>query len=416
MAARQPPKRPQGTLPKGSPGSQPSSQAGKQQRGPSWMEAKLWDLLGLWSEEEVLQVMGSKRRNADAFAQLAEGLAARGHPACTPDHVRSKVKELQQGYARARDAAGRSGAAPVTHPFYRELRAILGPRHTSSPPATLDTSADEPQQAPEAESAPEASPAPRGPPRSPPPGHRRRRRRRGSPPPATPGSGSSCHPGAPAGRPPPGCPPTVGVDCQLHHQKDRRAPARCQWSRTALRGHHSRPAPRRRTDQPHGGEDGGPSTTSRRQRTPSCWPSTVGSWRSPSSGCGWRNTASTSRSGRWPGARRHGEATCGPSTVSRTTWPPMLRWPLLRPPCLLHLLLHPLLQPLRRLPSHRHPPPRGTWAQLTLASRISRSARPPARAEAEAGIPAAHSQCWTLGVWGPGRGPLLPLCIYSPQF
>ncbi|XP_074835262.1 uncharacterized protein LOC142002775 [Carettochelys insculpta] len=108
--------------------------------------------------------MGSKRRNADAFARLADGLAARGHPARTPDHVRSKVKELRQSYARARDAASRSGAAPVTCPFYRELRDILDSRHTSSPPATLDTSADEPEQALQPGSAPEVSPAPRGPP------------------------------------------------------------------------------------------------------------------------------------------------------------------------------------------------------------------------------------------------------------
>ncbi|XP_074860526.1 uncharacterized protein LOC142018532 [Carettochelys insculpta] len=177
MAAWQPPQRPQGTPPKGSQGSQPSqkgSQASKWQRGPSWTEAELRDLLGLWSEEEVLQVMGSKRRNAEAFARLADGLAARGHPARTPDHVRSKVKELRQGYSRAQDAASRSGAAPVTCPFYRELRDILGPRHTSSPPATLDTSANEPQQALQPESAPEASPTPWGPPLEPTPGTSRR--------------------------------------------------------------------------------------------------------------------------------------------------------------------------------------------------------------------------------------------------
>ncbi|XP_074862043.1 uncharacterized protein LOC142019286 [Carettochelys insculpta] len=61
------------------------------------------------------------------------------------------------------------GATPITHPFYRELRDILGPRHTSSPPATLDTLAEEPQQAPEQESTPEVSPAPRGPPLEPTP-------------------------------------------------------------------------------------------------------------------------------------------------------------------------------------------------------------------------------------------------------
>ncbi|XP_074844815.1 androgen-induced gene 1 protein isoform X1 [Carettochelys insculpta] len=165
----------------------------------------------------------------------------------------------------------------------------------------------------------------------------------------------------------------------LHHRKDRRAPARCQWPRTAHRGHHSRLAPRRRTSQPHGGDDGGPSTTTRRRRTPSCWPSIVGSWRSPSSGCVWRSAASSCRSGRWPGTRRHGGPLCGHSTVSPTTWPPMPRRPLLRPPCLLHRLHHLLRHP----PSHCHPPPRalplrGTWGQLTPAGHIYRSARPPA--------------------------------------
>ncbi|XP_074845092.1 uncharacterized protein LOC142010598 [Carettochelys insculpta] len=128
------------------------------------MEAEIQDLLGLWGEEEVLQVMGSKRRNADAFAQLAEGLAARAHPAHTPDHVRSKVKLLRQGCARAQDTASQSGATPAACPFYRELRAILGPQYTSSPPATLDTSGDKPQQ------ALETSPAPQGPPQEPTPG------------------------------------------------------------------------------------------------------------------------------------------------------------------------------------------------------------------------------------------------------
>ncbi|XP_074853273.1 uncharacterized protein LOC142014510 [Carettochelys insculpta] len=101
---------------------------------------------------------------------LILGLAARGDPARTLDHVWSKLKELRQGYAWAWDAAGRSGAASITCPFYRELRDLLGPRHTSSPPATLDTSAEEPQQAPEVESAPEASPAPWGPLLEPTPG------------------------------------------------------------------------------------------------------------------------------------------------------------------------------------------------------------------------------------------------------
>ncbi|XP_074850220.1 tRNA-uridine aminocarboxypropyltransferase 2 isoform X1 [Carettochelys insculpta] len=161
---------------------------------------------------------------------------------------------------------------------------------------------------------------------------------------------------------------------QLHHRKDWRALARCQWSRRAHQGHQSRPAPRRSTDRPQGGDDGGASTPGRR-RTPSCWQSSVGSWRSQSSTCRWRSGSLTYRSRHWPGARRHGGPLCARSSVSRTSWPPMPRRPLLCPPCLLHPPLHP--------PSHCHPPlralpPRGTWGQLTPAGHISRSARPPA--------------------------------------
>ncbi|XP_074855773.1 uncharacterized protein LOC142015818 [Carettochelys insculpta] len=101
--------------------------------------------------------MGSKRQNADVFARLAEGLAARGHPACTPDHVRSKVKELRQGYARAD-----LGPPPPLAPFTGSSGKSWAPGTPPPPLATLDTSADESQQVPETESTPEASPAPQG--------------------------------------------------------------------------------------------------------------------------------------------------------------------------------------------------------------------------------------------------------------
>ncbi|XP_074865086.1 uncharacterized protein LOC142020795 isoform X1 [Carettochelys insculpta] len=304
MAARQPPKHLQGTPLKGSQGSQPGSQPGKRQQGPSSMEAEIRDLLGLWGEEEVLQVMGSKRRNADAFARLAEGLAARGHPACTPDHVRSKVKELRQGYARARDAASQYGAALPLAPFTGSSGPSWAPG-TSPPLQPLLTPWPTSPSRPWRRSPPwRQAPHSRCPPRSPPLGCWRRRRR-GNPPPATGGSTSPCHPGAPAGHLPRGCPPTVGVDRQLHHRRPQRAPAKSPWSRRAHRGHRCRPAPWRSTDQPQDGADGG-TTTQGQPRTPSCSQPSGVSWRCRSSACGWRSSGWSSRSERWPGTRRHG--------------------------------------------------------------------------------------------------------------
>ncbi|EMP31433.1 hypothetical protein UY3_11459 [Chelonia mydas] len=53
---------------------------------------------------------------------------------------RVKVKELRNAYHKAREANHRSGAAPATCHFYKELDAILGADPTSTPRTTMDTS------------------------------------------------------------------------------------------------------------------------------------------------------------------------------------------------------------------------------------------------------------------------------------
>ncbi|XP_074841555.1 uncharacterized protein LOC142008271 [Carettochelys insculpta] len=176
MATRQPPKRPQGTPPKGSQGSQPGSQPWKRQRGPSWMEDEIRDLLGLWSEEEVLQVMGSKRQNADAFAQLAKGLAARGHPARTPDLSGVRLRR----YGRVTPGPGMWPADPgpplPLAPFTGSSGKSWAPS-TPPPRRPLLTPRPMSPSRPRRQSPPRRqAPHPRVPPRSPPLGRRRRRR------------------------------------------------------------------------------------------------------------------------------------------------------------------------------------------------------------------------------------------------
>ncbi|XP_074837035.1 uncharacterized protein LOC142003718 [Carettochelys insculpta] len=61
-------------------------------------------------------------------------------------------------------------STPGPYPGQQLCYSLRTYTHTSSPPATLDTSAEELQKAPEPESAPEASPASRGPPLEPTPG------------------------------------------------------------------------------------------------------------------------------------------------------------------------------------------------------------------------------------------------------
>ncbi|XP_075791311.1 uncharacterized protein LOC142830418 [Pelodiscus sinensis] len=93
---------------------------------PAWSGPELKTLLELWGEEEALQALKSRQQNADIFGRMAEALAQRGHYPRTQDQVRSKVKELRQGYVKAREDSSRSGAAPHSCPYYSELDQILG--------------------------------------------------------------------------------------------------------------------------------------------------------------------------------------------------------------------------------------------------------------------------------------------------
>ncbi|XP_074840872.1 uncharacterized protein LOC142008014 [Carettochelys insculpta] len=356
--------------------------------------------------------MESKRRNADALARLAEGLATRGHPAHTPDHVRSKVKELQQGYTRAQDAASQSAASPPTCLFYRELRSILGPRYTSSLSATLDTSANESQQAPEAESAPEASPAPQGPPQDPTPGMpeeeegessssdrglqiilpsqsssrvsaQRVSPDRGSRPSAAPSEGpESASEVSVVPESPPG--PSQQASPSAEH---RPAPG---WGRQ--RSHHH---PRMATDPPAA-------------RDPPASAGGVGA--APAGG---RVAAGATRAGTGLAPGGMGGLYAHIRAHSGIPGPHAA---LLCSPCPpLHLLLRP--------PSHRRPPPqglppRGTWGLLTPAGHTCRFSRPPAslgqgsgRGKGRARQPQAPD---SRGVQGPGHGPPPPVYISPP--
>ncbi|XP_074840778.1 uncharacterized protein LOC142007972 [Carettochelys insculpta] len=355
--------------------------------------------------------MGSKRRDADAFARLAEGLAARGHPAHTPDHVQSKVKELCQGYAGARDAASRSGAAPVTCPIYRELRDILGPQHTSSPLATLDTSAEEPQQAPEVESTPEASPAPRGPPQEPTSGAPEEEgdsssidtglqilllpswsSSRASAPRVSPdrGSGPSA---APAEGPEsageasvvPESPP--GPSLQASPSAEQRlAPRRARW--------------RTQQQQPPVTDPQLLALHSRQVEVAEQW-LRVEQHRlhQQEQALAWHQEAW----GAYMQTFNRIVDYLAPHAVPAATAPALPAPP-----------TAPVVAPSAVAPPPRAILPRGTWGQLTLAGHIFRSARPPARAAAEAGIPATDPQCWTVGAWGPGRAP--PFVYIPPTF
>ncbi|EMP37296.1 Zinc finger and SCAN domain-containing protein 20 [Chelonia mydas] len=105
----------------------------------TWSNAELLDPISIWDEEAVQSQLRSSHRNYDTYRQISRCMTERGHDRDTLQ-CRFKVKELQNTYRKAQEANCRSGAAPMSCQFYKELDAIFGGDPTSSAKATVDTS------------------------------------------------------------------------------------------------------------------------------------------------------------------------------------------------------------------------------------------------------------------------------------
>ncbi|XP_050816751.1 zinc finger and SCAN domain-containing protein 29-like [Gopherus flavomarginatus] len=108
-------------------------------RAPAWNTSELQDLISVWGEEAVQSQLRSSRRNYDTYGQISKSMLQRGHE-WDVVQFRVKVKEPRSAYCKAREGNRRSGAAPMTCRFYKELDAILGGDPTANPRTTMDSS------------------------------------------------------------------------------------------------------------------------------------------------------------------------------------------------------------------------------------------------------------------------------------
>ncbi|XP_050818174.1 zinc finger and SCAN domain-containing protein 20-like [Gopherus flavomarginatus] len=108
-------------------------------RAPAWNSSELQDLISVWGEEAVQSQLRSSGRNYDTYGQISKSLQLRGHERDALQ-CRVKIKELRSAYCKAREGNRRSGAAPTTCRFYKELDAILGCDPTANPRSTMESS------------------------------------------------------------------------------------------------------------------------------------------------------------------------------------------------------------------------------------------------------------------------------------
>ncbi|XP_074923474.1 uncharacterized protein LOC142047005 [Chelonoidis abingdonii] len=101
--------------------------------------ASCWTSSVFGGEEAVQSQLRSSHRNYNTYGQVSRAMQERGHDR-EALQCQVKVKELQSAYCKAREGNRRSGAAPMTCRFYKELDAILGGDPTANPRTMMDTS------------------------------------------------------------------------------------------------------------------------------------------------------------------------------------------------------------------------------------------------------------------------------------
>lgn len=104
-------------------------------RGTNWSYAEVMDLLDIWGEQRIQQVLQSSHRNMDTFQVIANEMAKRGHKR-TAQECRTKTKTMRRDYKKVKESSS-SGKGRVAFPFYDQLERILD--SSVQPPGTVQS-------------------------------------------------------------------------------------------------------------------------------------------------------------------------------------------------------------------------------------------------------------------------------------
>ncbi|KAH0617952.1 hypothetical protein JD844_016756 [Phrynosoma platyrhinos] len=104
-------------------------------RGNNWSYTEVIDLLDIWGEQKIQQLLQSSYRNMDTFQVIASEMAKRGHER-TAQECRTKTKTMRRDYKKAKDSFC-SGGEYIACPFYEQLDRIFAGESTFQLPKKL---------------------------------------------------------------------------------------------------------------------------------------------------------------------------------------------------------------------------------------------------------------------------------------
>ena len=95
-------------------------------RGETWNNDEVLVLISIWSQESILKMLATSRKNKDIYGKMSATLETLGFQRDFTQ-CRTKVKHLKTTYKKYKDSLARSGTARVKEPkFFEQLDVFLG--------------------------------------------------------------------------------------------------------------------------------------------------------------------------------------------------------------------------------------------------------------------------------------------------
>ena len=103
-------------------------------------------LIKLWGEEGVQEQLEGTKRNRHVYEKIAKGMQKR-YSDKTAEQCRAKMKKLKLDYRKVKDKHNKTGQGRNTWKFLEQMDAVLGHRPATRPSVSIDTSANQDEEA-----------------------------------------------------------------------------------------------------------------------------------------------------------------------------------------------------------------------------------------------------------------------------
>ena len=106
----------------------------------AWTDREVHCLIDIWADDKIQTLLESAKRNKPIFESIDKEMSKAGYNK-TAEWCREKIKKLKLKY-KIKHTQQTTGAGRQDWPYFDDMDAVLGTRHATEPPITIDTTVE----------------------------------------------------------------------------------------------------------------------------------------------------------------------------------------------------------------------------------------------------------------------------------